>query len=91
MHSRKFFESDLEAVDLKISESNTEISSADVQTADTTSVSSAVRADPRLAPDENCVDCKKSYRDPEPEKLIMYLHPLSYKVMYLSMSACSSI
>lgn len=36
--------------------------------------------DLRLTPDPNCEWCKKTFRDPEPSQLTMYLHALSYKV-----------
>ena len=33
--------------------------------------------------DENCWECKETYRDPPRDKLIMYLHALSYKVCFI--------
>lgn len=34
----------------------------------------------RLVPDPNCEWCNKTYMDPLPSQLTMYLHALSYKV-----------
>ncbi|XP_033755194.1 RNA pseudouridylate synthase domain-containing protein 2-like isoform X2 [Pecten maximus] len=33
----------------------------------------------KWVPDEKCFYCKKSFRDPEPADMIMYLHALKYK------------
>jgi len=35
----------------------------------------------RLTPDPNCDFCLKKYQDPTPDKLTIYLHALSYKVI----------
>lgn len=34
----------------------------------------------KITVNENCDECKRSYRDPELNELYMYLHALSYKV-----------
>lgn len=36
--------------------------------------------DLRLTPDPNCNFCKKKFKDPSPDQLVMFLHALSYKV-----------
>lgn len=32
----------------------------------------------KLTSDENCLECKTKYKDPNPEQLVMYLHALKY-------------
>lgn len=32
----------------------------------------------KITSDENCLECKMKYKDPNPEQLVMYLHALKY-------------
>ncbi|XP_067947120.1 pseudouridylate synthase RPUSD2-like [Watersipora subatra] len=74
----EYGKSDNELYEDLVAMHNSKFFETDLMLPDETSLTPA-QTDIRLTSDPNCDYCKKRYKDPHPDKLVMYLHSLSYK------------